>query len=222
MQKLRVLELRKLLKYQCYQLPANTLGSLSPVCMPIIVFYVYIRQGNNITYIQTFTTLMVFEKVLSALKELPQTLNSIVEALESLKRIRAFLTSSDLQQYVETRPSPEGDENERDIIVIKGAHLGWKDARNADEISHSSSTEEEEEAFTLTDSDSQVDRGVRTLSDLQLRVRKGELIAVVGEVGSGKSSLLSAILGEMVLHDTEGGLIDQIWQGPLPRSQRTG
>ena len=128
-QKLRVLELRKLLKYQCYQLPANTLGSLSPVCMPIIVFYVYIRQGNNITYIQTFTTLMVFEKVLSALKELPQTLNSIVEALESLKRIRAFLTSSSLQQYVETRPSPEGDENERDIIVIKGAHLGWKDAR---------------------------------------------------------------------------------------------
>ena len=28
-------------------------------------------------------------------------------------------------------------------------------------------------------------------------VKKGELIAVVGKIGSGKSSLLSAILGEM-------------------------
>ena len=32
-----------------------------------------------------------------------------------------------------------------------------------------------------------------------LMVEQGELVAVVGEVGSGKSSLLAAILGEMNL-----------------------
>jgi ATP-binding cassette subfamily C (CFTR/MRP) protein 1 len=30
-----------------------------------------------------------------------------------------------------------------------------------------------------------------------MEVRKGELVAVVGTVGSGKSSLLSCIMGEM-------------------------
>uniref|UniRef100_A0A915BDK8 ABC-type glutathione-S-conjugate transporter n=1 Tax=Parascaris univalens TaxID=6257 RepID=A0A915BDK8_PARUN len=36
-----------------------------------------------------------------------------------------------------------------------------------------------------------------TLKDLNLHIKKGELVAVVGSVGSGKSSLLSALLGEM-------------------------
>ncbi|KAL4216368.1 hypothetical protein ACF0H5_024095 [Mactra antiquata] len=36
-----------------------------------------------------------------------------------------------------------------------------------------------------------------TLSDINLKVNDGELVAVVGTVGSGKSSLISACLGEM-------------------------
>jgi len=36
-----------------------------------------------------------------------------------------------------------------------------------------------------------------TLSNINLRVSSGQLVAVVGTVGSGKSSLVSAFLGEM-------------------------
>ena len=36
-----------------------------------------------------------------------------------------------------------------------------------------------------------------TLSDINIDIKKGELVAVVGTIGSGKSSLLSAILGEI-------------------------
>lgn len=36
-----------------------------------------------------------------------------------------------------------------------------------------------------------------TLRGLQLAVQPGQLVAVVGQVGAGKSSLLSALLGEM-------------------------
>ena len=35
------------------------------------------------------------------------------------------------------------------------------------------------------------------LRDINMKVKAGSLVAVVGTVGSGKSSLLSAILGEM-------------------------
>lgn len=41
-----------------------------------------------------------------------------------------------------------------------------------------------------------------TLEDLNLEIKKGKLYAVIGMVGSGKSSFLSAILGEITL--TEG------------------
>ena len=36
-----------------------------------------------------------------------------------------------------------------------------------------------------------------TLTNLSFEIRRQKLVAVVGNVGSGKSSLLSAILGEM-------------------------
>ena len=36
-----------------------------------------------------------------------------------------------------------------------------------------------------------------TLQNIQMKVKKGDLVAVVGQVGSGKSSLLSAMIGDM-------------------------
>ena len=42
-----------------------------------------------------------------------------------------------------------------------------------------------------------------TLSDITLNVRNGNLLAITGAVGSGKSSLLAAILGELPLHRGE-------------------
>ena len=35
------------------------------------------------------------------------------------------------------------------------------------------------------------------LKDISMRVEEGALVAVVGQVGSGKSSLISALIGEM-------------------------
>ncbi|KAK6109907.1 multi drug resistance-associated protein (MRP) [Brugia pahangi] len=46
-----------------------------------------------------------------------------------------------------------------------------------------------------------------TLNDINLKIKKGELVAIVGKVGSGKSSLLSAILGEM---DKLNGSVDVV------------
>jgi ABC-type multidrug transport system fused ATPase/permease subunit len=44
-----------------------------------------------------------------------------------------------------------------------------------------------------------VNRSVHTLEGMTFAVKKGQLVAVVGAVGSGKSSLLSGLLGEMHL-----------------------
>ena len=49
------------------------------------------------------------------------------------------------------------------------------------------------------DPEGRLNRSVNTIMDCSFSVRKGQLIAVVGGVGSGKSSLLSALLGELNL-----------------------
>ena len=42
-----------------------------------------------------------------------------------------------------------------------------------------------------------INRSIHTIIDANFKVKKGELVAIVGSVGSGKSSVLSALLGEM-------------------------
>lgn len=48
-------------------------------------------------------------------------------------------------------------------------------------------------------------------SSVSLDVKPGRLVAVVGAVGSGKSSLMSALLGEM--HSTKGFINIQVTDG---------
>jgi ABC-type multidrug transport system fused ATPase/permease subunit len=51
---------------------------------------------------------------------------------------------------------------------------------------------------TETESTKQlINRSVKTLCNASFEIKKGQLVAIVGSVGSGKSSLLSALLGEM-------------------------
>jgi ATP-binding cassette subfamily C (CFTR/MRP) protein 1 len=42
------------------------------------------------------------------------------------------------------------------------------------------------------------DTVIPTLNNISLKIAKNKLIAIVGQVGSGKSSLLSALLGDMI------------------------
>uniref|UniRef100_A0A1I7XB13 ABC transporter domain-containing protein n=1 Tax=Heterorhabditis bacteriophora TaxID=37862 RepID=A0A1I7XB13_HETBA len=63
-----------------------------------------------------------------------------------------------------------GKQTENDAIVLCNASLNWKGDNNP-----------------------------ALLKDLKLRISKGQSVAVVGPVGSGKSSLLSSIIGEMHL-----------------------
>jgi ABC-type multidrug transport system fused ATPase/permease subunit len=51
----------------------------------------------------------------------------------------------------------------------------------------------------IDNADDGVNRSCYTLEGVTFSVKKGQLIAVVGAVGSGKSSLLSGLLGEMNL-----------------------
>ncbi|CAB3223734.1 unnamed protein product [Arctia plantaginis] len=62
----------------------------------------------------------------------------------------------------------EHNANETDQIVIEGGHFSWG-GEDAEPV----------------------------LKDLNVRIPRGALVAVVGAVGSGKSSLLAALLGEM-------------------------
>ena len=62
-----------------------------------------------------------------------------------------------------------------------------------------------------------VNRSIETLRGVSFSVKKGQLVAIVGPVGSGKSSLLSALLGELNLIEGAvrlAGSVAYCTQGP--------
>jgi ABC-type phosphate/phosphonate transport system ATPase subunit len=42
-----------------------------------------------------------------------------------------------------------------------------------------------------------------TLQSIDLQIKSGEFLAIIGEVGSGKSSLINALIGDMIHMDPE-------------------
>ena len=84
------------------------------------------------------------------------------------------------------RKGSEGAEKSVELVAIKSVYAAV-------------ATTEEDVVKETAPGQSPVNRGLVTLIDMDLHVKKGELIAIVGGVGSGKTSLLSAILGEIQL-----------------------
>eukprot|EP01113_Clastostelium_recurvatum_P036806 TRINITY_DN5307_c0_g1_i21.p1 TRINITY_DN5307_c0_g1~~TRINITY_DN5307_c0_g1_i21.p1 ORF type:complete len:905 (+),score=158.24 TRINITY_DN5307_c0_g1_i21:503-3217(+) len=96
-------------------------------------------------------------------------------------------------------PSPLPSCHEDDVLRIVGGTFSWNSTPPKKEITSrdvpppSSSSS----SSSLSSSSNNNDGVVITLHDINFSARDGELVIVVGPVGSGKSSLLSALLGEL-------------------------
>ena len=108
----------------------------------------------------------------------------------SNKRIQKFLNSDEIDEYVVNTPTPDADGN---IITIVNGSFRWSGVAD-DALILKKSLEEKAPVRT---------QPFAFRCSINLKVRQGSLVALVGPVGSGKSSILAALLGEMSKTDGE-------------------
>ena len=228
---LRSVELNKLLYYQLFQLPSIACASITPISLPVMAFYTYVRldDDNVMTYVKAITVLMLYDQIVSALQQIPSTMNALLEAKGALEKIRHFLCAPDLQNHITLLlPAEKKEKVGADVaIFFENATLGWLAPPDEDERRDCHVQDEDEDkdkgkskskdykaiAAANADQDNTMlqfdkqatsggvaNRSVFTLRNMSFKVREGELVAVIGPVGSGKSSLLAAIIGELHLH----------------------
>ncbi|KII85750.1 hypothetical protein PLICRDRAFT_144304 [Plicaturopsis crispa FD-325 SS-3] len=123
-----------------------------------------------------FPSISVFMLLQFPLAMFSQVTSNLIEAWVSIKRISSFLNSDELQPDARRLIQKERLELGDEVLSIKNGEFWWSS-----------------------------DAATPALEDINLTVHKGELVGILGRVGAGKTSLLSAIVGDM--RRTEGEVV---------------
>lgn len=161
-------------RYILWSLAATVWGG-APVLITFLSFAIYtLVEKKDLVPSIAFTALSLFQILRIPLDQLADMVAHVQESKVSVDRIDEFLHDEDTEKYQQLRHCET--ENGKAVLGFDHASFTWGGRR------------------TLLDTE-QSD-GFR-LMDLDLRFKAGELNVISGATGSGKSSLLLALLGEM-------------------------
>lgn len=182
-------ELKTLRKIGAAQSLANFTWSSTPFLVSCSTFAVFVlTQSTPLTVDIVFPALTLFNLLTFPLAILPMVITSIIEASVAVGRLTAFFTAEELQPDALTI-EPVVEQLGEESLRIRDGTFSWNRYEDRN-----------------------------ALEDINFSVSKGELTCVVGRVGSGKSSLLQALLGELykvkgevIVHGSTAYVAQQAW-----------
>ncbi|ORY50464.1 P-loop containing nucleoside triphosphate hydrolase protein [Rhizoclosmatium globosum] len=159
--------------------------------------YGAIGNGNNMDPATVFVAFSLLNGLVGISSSLTGVITGVTQASASYKRIYEFLIAeeADISEFPISLPS--STESDASAILFEDASFTWESSKKVgtEMVAKPSKKEKAEKQETakveVTDSD------IFKLEGVNLTIKKGSLVAVVGATGSGKSSLLSAITGGM-------------------------
>ena len=182
-------ELKTLRKIGASQAFANFTWSTTPFLVSCSTFTVFVlTRDEPLTTEIVFPALTLFNLLGFPLAILPMVITSIIEATVAVGRLTSFFTAEELQHHAIQMRESAVSMGDTTVLV-----------RNA--------------TFTWDRNESR-----KCLENIDFVAHKGELSCVVGRVGSGKSSFLQAMLGdiwklngEVIVHGTTAYVAQQPW-----------
>ncbi|KAJ3116045.1 hypothetical protein HK100_001174, partial [Physocladia obscura] len=195
-------EIELVLKRSKMQAIIMTQAQAIPVLCSCITFMIY-GSIHSLDPAAIFSSLSWFNQLRLPLIIFPIVLNSTAEFKIALVRIEALLLATEVENFAIT------DSNAVYAISVENCDFEWSgqvyfhgfqkskfslsEGKNVkvkkNDTSDSEIFEESANSHAVVQS--------LSLRNINLHIKNGELVAVVGAVGSGKSSLLNALIGEM-------------------------
>ncbi|XP_044008333.1 ATP-binding cassette sub-family C member 10 isoform X2 [Aphidius gifuensis] len=204
---IKYLQGRKYLDALCVYFWATT-----PVLISILTFTTYVLFGNQLDAQTVFTSMALMNMLIGPLNALPWVLNGLTEAWVSIKRIQRLLNLDDLDTSTFYTDPPDGI----DVMLKNAAFTVNDNADNLDnlEVSPDSiisapSTSVTAAAATTTKKNVSFESDKTfLLKELNLNIKKGQLVGIMGKIGSGKSLLLDGLLAEITKLTGDVGISD--------------
>ncbi|GAQ86722.1 ABC transporter C family [Klebsormidium nitens] len=193
MREVKSLAVRKYLDAFCVYFWAST-----PMLFSFLTFGLYALLGHQLDAATVFTSLALFNVLIAPLNAFPWVVNGIVEACVSLRRLKRFLSCPELFPDWSDDPRSAALTSRRSLD--RSASLPRSPRWPFTPIVPGALKPEDAALFLKGVNCSWAPRGADShplvLRDVRLAVPKGALVVILGQVGSGKSSLLSCVLGE--------------------------
>ena len=191
----------------------NAVSMSLPIFASMLSFITYNLSNHDLNPAYVFSSLALFNSLRMPLNLLPLVIGQVVDAWSSIGRVQDFLIAEEqnddfiwdmegknavsmqhadftwertITQDPDKKAGLQPDKKRRSKEVKDAEKLAAKTGNPLD-----SSKNGEDSSSTLTEVEP------FKLHDLDFSVGRNELIAVIGGVGSGKSSLLAALAGDM-------------------------
>ncbi|TPX67141.1 hypothetical protein CcCBS67573_g07611 [Chytriomyces confervae] len=161
-----------------------------------LTFIAYGALGNKLKQEVIFPALSFMTNLLGVSGRIPQIIVAISQSQIAYKRISEFLLSEERKEGDTPDFLPASDSQESAIIIDK-ASFSWESTKDEKEPESKASKKTKNAKPEVEEEMIQLDTDIFTLEGIDLTIKRGSLVAVIGATGSGKSSLLSAISGGM-------------------------
>ena len=164
---------------------SRTMWNLTPLLVAMSTFAVYAASGGQMKASLIFTALSLFTRMRFPLTVFPMIITSLIDFFVASRRITKFLHQTEVKG-LNILPLLTTDGKSTAKVSVEGNASYSYTRKVAD-------TGENEDKDAKNDIESKQFK----LKNINMSLSSGQLCMVCGKVGSGKSSLVSAILGEM-------------------------
>ncbi|XP_074192186.1 ATP-binding cassette sub-family C member 8 isoform X7 [Rhinolophus sinicus] len=219
-------EMTSLRAFAIYTSISIFMNTAIPIAAVLITFVGHVSFFKEADFSPSvaFASLSLFHILVTPLFLLSSVVRSTVKALVSVQKLSEFLSSAEIreEQCAPREPVPQGQASKYQAVplkVVNRKRAAREDcqsltgppqrlAPSADGDADNCCVQIIGGFFTWTPD------GLPTLSNITIRIPRGQLTMIVGQVGCGKSSLLLATLGEM--QKISGAVF---WNSSLPDSE---
>ncbi|KAH9014089.1 hypothetical protein EDB85DRAFT_2098006 [Lactarius pseudohatsudake] len=176
----------------------------TPALASVVAFLVYAGSGHQLTPAVIFSSLTWFQLLRMPLMMLPMSLGAITDARNAIGRLQECFTAELVSETLVKDP------NLKYAVEIDNASFTWDgpppDLNEGKEGKgkKKSPSDPHPKPVLVSEPKKVKEEILFKLKHIDLRVPRGQLVAVVGAVGSGKTSLLQGLIGDM--RRTEGSV----------------
>ncbi|GJJ74765.1 ATP-binding cassette, subfamily C (CFTR/MRP), member 1 [Entomortierella parvispora] len=186
-------------------------ASSTPI-ISLVTFGTYVTLGHGeLTPKVVFVSLTLLELLHEPIARLAEGTAELVSLIIATKRLRRFLLREEIDDsQIERQDYSATSRHGGVAIEIKDATMTWTlggdgntenigdEGADSDDEAEAETATDEQEHLLSTDANASADElQAPALRDINLAVKDKSIVAVVGRVGMGKSSLLSAVIGDM-------------------------